>query len=207
MDSATASKTSEIWGDIYSCYRALYDNPAVVNHRYYFQNLKGDNFQRPSYLVKLVTARNRGRNIATRWAHLDIMVQHFAETEWDAITGAEQVANTFSGFPQVLLHKWDFSGTVPSKISISGVDQYGGVVPSAMGIRIDPDSVTTDITQTEDKRWQSSTTFTMVSPRRADLGVLPLYLTAISYQLLTYQLILPTPVEINMTASLSATVN
>lgn len=206
MDSATAAETYEVWGDIYAIYRCLIDAPTVPSHRVYFQNLRGKAFERPSFLIKVVTERNRSRNIATRWADMDIMIQYYADTEWDAVGVAGRVVELFSGFPEKLIPKWDFASDPPERISISGVDQYGQAVPATMGIRITPDTVRSVVTEAEDERWQATIEFTAVSPRQASL-TLPPFLTAASYELLVnYELDNPQHNNMSMTASQSVTV-
>lgn len=203
--SAEAADRYEIWGDVYAVYRALIDEPMTPSHRVYFQNLRGKPFVRPSFLIKVVAERNRSRNIATRWADIDMMIQFYADTEWDAMGVGSRVVELFSGFPEKLLPKWDFSGSVPEKISISGIDQYGRRVPSQMGIRVSPDSVRSEVDDTEDGRWQATVEFTMVSPRRAKLDLSP-YLTSASYAVINYHANLPQRVSMSMTASQTATV-
>lgn len=203
--SAEAAASYEVWGDLYAVFRCLIDCPDIPSHRVYFQNLRGQSFERPSFLIKMVAERNRSRNIATRWADMDVMIQFYARTEWDAVGVAGRMVELFSGFPEKLIPKWDFSQSPPQKISISGVDQYGQAVPSTMGIRITPDSVRAEVDDTEDEQWQATVEFTMVSPRRANLDLAP-FLTAASYEVINYNLIQPQHVSMSMNASQTATV-
>lgn len=205
MNSAEAAATSEIWGDLYSVGQALFESPDIVTRRIYYQSLQGNNFERPSFLVKLTAGRNRSRNIATRWFDADILVQYYTTTEWDAISVGDVVMGIFSGFPEVLLPKYDFSTSPPSKISISSVNQYGERVPSLMGIRVDPESVKLTTLETPDENWQANIEFTMVSPRRANMNLAP-FLTAATFELINYNLDLPKEVGIHAYASLNVTV-
>lgn len=205
MDSAAAALKSEIWGDLYSVYRWLFDDPSVPSHRYMFQNLDGNSFRRPSCLVKLVRARNKPHNIVSRSADLDIMVQYYATNHWEAVGVGDRILNAFSGWPQVILPKYDFSKSPPERISITGVDQYGVAVPSTMGIRIDPESVGMDIVTTEDQKYQVAVTFTMVSPRQRAQTLAP-FLTEATITLITNALITPIDVDISMKSSLTCTV-
>lgn len=194
----TAASESEIWGALFSVSKMLFDAPEITVKNYYFQKLTGNNFERPAFLIKLIVPRTRPRNTRSRWLDLEMLVQYYSESEFDAIITAEKTMNLLAGWPQTILPKYDFSQTPPRKISFTGKDQNGLLVPHTTGMRIDPVSVRgAEPFQTEDGNWQVPITFTMDLPQRNELEDTDV-ITAISYQLLTQALNLPLEVSTYM---------
>lgn len=189
---ATAA-TSEIWADLYSVFKALWDDPRMPARRVYFDRVQGDNFVRPSVQIKFITFRGKSNNFINKSVEQDIMVKYFASTEFEAIAAAEVIMDILTGWPQKSLPKYDFAQSPPAPISITGRDQYGRRVPRTMGIRVDPDSFKADPFKTEDDNWEVPITFSMTSPRHRDLpGTI---ITSITYQLLTQLVSVPLDLE------------
>lgn len=205
MGIESSSATSELWGDLYSVFRYLAGHPDIPVRRVYFNRLDGNNFVRPSFQIKYTTFRNMPRHIMMKRVKSEVMVQYYADTEWEAISAAEVIVDLLGGWPEAILPKYDFTQTPPAKISISGLDEYGNVVPGTAGIRIDPESVKADPFETEDHKWQVPVTFTMESTRFKSINPKSI-VTAISYDLLTSELTLPIEVEAITTVAPSVTV-
>ncbi len=201
MGIEQTSVASEVWGDLYGVFRALFDDPRLPARRVYFDGIEGDNFERPSYQIKFITLRNRPGNFVHKTMAQDIMVKYFAETEFEAIAAAEVIMDILSGWPIKTLPKYDFSVSPPRKISYTGRDQYGRVVSWAVGNTIESDSIKADPFQTEDDRWEVPVTFTMLSPRIRNIN--PTTVTAITYDLLVGALTAPEELVVVTQASAS----
>ncbi len=196
MGIETAAISSEIFGDAYSVFRFLVDSPGIPVRRVYFDRIDGDNFSRPSMQIKIITFRMKDGSHVHKQVETDMMVKYFAATEFEAIAAAATIADLLSGWPERSIPRYDFSVTPPEPISITGVDQYGQVVPRTVGIRIDPTSVKAEPFKTEDDNWEVPVTFTMTCPRFRAVDVQ--FITSITYEILTSLATTPTELTVSM---------
>lgn len=205
MDVVAASSTNQLWGDMYAVMRLLYNSPLLSTKEYYFQTIKGNNFVRPSFLIKMVDSHAQTRTHRSKFVELEMLITYHSYTQWDALEVGEVVSDLLSGWPQAILPKWDFTNLPPIPLPISG---YRGptFIPHGVGIRVDPDSVSMNSPiETPDELWETPITFTMRSSRNRVLDDAPI-ITAVNYQLLFSPLMLPQILEVNYASSSSVTI-
>lgn len=158
---------SELMSDLYALKQMLFESE-IEPKKYYLERIEGA-FERPSFLIKIVSWNVIPRNDRFNRLREEVLIQYFSEDYFDAKDVAMQVVDLITrnhlGVKDVLLPRYDFTKEPPEKISISGLDTDGNPTPHyAMGARINPESISVNPFQEEDERWNVPITFTIDSP-------------------------------------------
>jgi len=198
MSIFTASADSDVLGDLYSLQQHIYESKIGFG-RFYFK-LEEGSFQRPSYYIKVIESTLNSRHRSFRQITSQIMVQYFTEDYYEAQVVSSKLPILLSGgalFADLVLPRYDFSTTPPTKKSVSGWDQDntfsgelvgleggGSTVSNTMGARIDPTTINNGgIIQEDNRAWNVPITFSMVSPVSSFQNIPTI--ENISYELLT----------------------
>ena len=166
-DLTHLGKHSLVVEDLYSLKQLLFESD-IEPKTYYLERVEGQ-FERPSFLIKIVNFANVPYNDYMSWIDEDVLIQYMASSMLDAQATSARVMNLLTrtgvGVKDVILPRYDFSTEPPTKIPVSYRDISGNIAfPSNMGTRIDPTSVRCVVAQEPDERWSSAITFTMRSP-------------------------------------------
>lgn len=205
MGIQSTAAASELFGDLYSLHRLVVDSPEVEVKRVYFDRIDGDNFERPSMQLKIVSFKTNTGSHVHKSVVSDVMLKYFAATEFEAISAAATIVDLLSGWPEKSIPRYNFAVTPPEPISFTGVNEYGQRVPWTVGIRIDPDSIKADPFKTEDDNWETAVMFTMTAPRHRATN--PLFITSITFETLTSVVTGPTELAVTMGMEPSVTVS
>lgn len=159
---------SELMSDLYALKQFFYEseiNPKI----YYLERIEGA-FQRPSFLIKIVSFNVIPKNDYFSILREDVLINYYAEDYFDAQDTSMQVLNLltrkYNGTKDVILPRYDFTKEPPEKYSVTGINSDGSPTYSSyMGCRIDPGSLSVSPFQEPDEKWTVAITFTMDSPR------------------------------------------
>jgi len=163
----TSSASDAVLGDLYSLQQFIYESGIGAN-RFYFM-LEEGSFQRPCFYIKIVESSMFSRGKENKGMTSEMMVQYFSEDFFDAQVTSTKLQMLLSGAPvfnDVVLPRYDFSTSPPTKYTTSGWDSEGVFVGNGvMGARIDPSTLSNGgVIQEDNRAWNVPITFTMDSP-------------------------------------------
>jgi hypothetical protein len=164
---------SELFADLYALKQHLHESN-LEPKTYYLEGVEGG-FVRPSFYLKFVSYRTVPYNQYMSILEQNVQVQFFTEDYFDAIYTSEALMNLLAPPSDLILPKYDFTTSPPTKLSVTGRDSAGNEVgPIAMGIRIDRTTVNSTPFQEEDETWNVPVSFTMRSPLISSMKNTPL---------------------------------